>query len=204
MPDKITIQLGQVPYLRLRLAKWIVLVLLQGASALFFIGDVTTELLDAGFVTHTVLEGTATLALVCGVIFGSFEIWRLMRRANNADESLAQATASFSALVHERFKAWELSEAEVEVAMLLLKGFDISEIAQMRQTAAGTVRAQLSNIYQKSGQPGRGRFVSSFIDVLIETPVGSSTPGQRGNPGREDAGAVPAVSSGAKKGHMPE
>ena len=154
---------------RLRLAKWALLVLLQGATALFFVGDVSTDFMDAGFTTHTVMEGTATIALVFGVVLGGFEVYRISEVATEAGESLKRARAEFSDLVNQRFAQWSLTSAEAEIALLLLKGFDIAEIAELRLTAQGTVRAQLSHIYEKSGHPNRGRFVSSFLDVLIDT-----------------------------------
>lgn len=157
--------------IRIRLAKWVALVMLQGASAMFFIGDVWTEFMDAGFVAHTVLEGTATIALIFGVVLGGFEVYRISRIATEAGESLKRARAEFSDLIHQRFAQWSLTSAEAEIALLLLKGFDIAEIAEFRRTAQGTVRAQLSRIYEKSGHPSRGRFVSSFLDILIDTPA---------------------------------
>jgi DNA-binding NarL/FixJ family response regulator len=147
------------------------LVVLQGVAALFFISDMTTEVLRDGFVIHNALEACATLALIAGVLLGAYEIRDLLRRASEADATLAEATASFSDLVQQRFDEWDLTAAEREVALLVLKGFETAEIATLRQTAAGTVRAQVSRIYEKSGKTSRGQFVASFIDVLIENPV---------------------------------
>lgn len=155
--------------LRIRIAKWAAFVMLQGASATFFIGDVTTEIVDGGFTIHTVLEGTATIALILGVILGGLEVYRISQVATAAGESLKRARAEFSDLIRQRFTQWSLTSAEAEVALFLLKGFDVSEIAELRQTAHGTVRAQLSHIYEKSGHTSRGRFVSSFLDILIDT-----------------------------------
>lgn len=161
---------------RLRLANWSLLVLLQGISALFFIGDVSTEILYGGLVIHTVLEGVATLALVFGVGLGAVEVWKTARSATEAEESLRVARAAFSARVRDQFAAWALSPSEADVALLMLKGFDIAEIAEIRQTAQGTVRAQLSSIYRKSGHASRGRFVSAFLDVLIDRPDTADAP----------------------------
>jgi DNA-binding CsgD family transcriptional regulator len=74
-------------------------------------------------------------------------------------------------MIAERFSTWSLTAAEAEVALLTLKGFDAIEIAGFRNSAAGTVRAQLSGIYSKSGLHNRGQFVSSFIDDLLESPI---------------------------------
>lgn len=170
MPDDVTKALSHFKHKR-RLAIWVTLVILQGTSAAFFVGDVATDFLYSGLIAHTVIEGTATIALICGVVLGSFEIYRISQYATNADKAIQDMKASFSSLVLTRFQEWSLTSTESEVALLLLKGFDVAEIAELRNTATGTVRAQLSHIYGKSSHPNRGRFVSSFLDNLIETPV---------------------------------
>ena len=167
---------------KLRIAKWMALVVPQGISAAFYVGDVATEMLTVGFVAHTILEGLVTLALICGVVLGSLEIRRIVRRSHRSDKDLRRAVASFSSLVRKRFSEWSLTSAEQEVAMLLLKGFDIAEIAAFRKTAQGTVRAQLSRIYEKSGHTSCGGLVSSFLDVLIEMPVSATQGRDRANP----------------------
>ena len=159
------------PSNRRPIAKWATLVAVQSVSAVFFLGDVLVDLHGSGLDHHILFEALATLALICGVLAGSLELRKLLRRVDQADADLRDAVGTFSAMVQVRFQSWSLTPSEAEVAMLLLKGFDISEIAGLRQTAPGTVRAQLSSIYHKSGHSSRGRFVSSFLDALIDTPI---------------------------------
>ncbi|MCA0872879.1 helix-turn-helix transcriptional regulator [Seohaeicola saemankumensis] len=148
-----------------------VLVVLQGTSALFFLGDVTADFLALGFDPHTTYEGIATLALLCGVALGLVEMWRTANRMRRAENALKMASGAFADLLEDRFDMWRLTPAEAEVALLTLKGFDGPEIARLRGTADGTVRAQLGRIYAKSGCNGRGQFVSLFIDALLDDPV---------------------------------
>lgn len=170
MSDNVSKVFSNLQYRR-RLAIWVILVILQGTSAMFFVGDVTSDFLYGGFIAHTVIEAVATIALICGVVLGSLEVYRISQYATNADRAIQDMKASFSTLVLKRFQEWSLTSTESEVALLLLKGFEVAEIAELRNTAPGTVRAQLSHIYSKSCHPNRGRFVSSFLDNLIETPV---------------------------------
>lgn len=157
-------------------AVWLraLLVALQGLAAVFFVADMTTEVMRDGFVIHNALEAAATLALIAGVVLGVVEIRSLIHRAKAADTALARAVTSFSDLVRQRFDDWDLTTAEREVALLVLKGLETAEIADLRNTATGTVRAQVSRVYEKSGKSTRGQFVASFIDVLIEHPIAPS------------------------------
>jgi DNA-binding CsgD family transcriptional regulator len=79
------------------------------------------------------------------------------------------------AVIQAQFDQWGLSKAERDVAYLALKGLDVAEIATVRHAAAGTVRAQLSGIYGKSGVNGRAQFAAFFVEDLLsgglpETP----------------------------------
>ena len=57
--------------------------------------------------------------------------------------------------IDARFQTWKLSEAEREVALLLLKGLSLREIASLRETSERTVRQQSLAVYRKAGLAGR-------------------------------------------------
>lgn len=83
-----------------------------------------------------------------------------------------QATAGklmgeLSALIHQQFSAWQLSDAEKEVALLLLKGLSLEEIAAVRGRAEKTVRQQASSIYNKAGLGGRHALSAYFFEDLL-------------------------------------
>jgi DNA-binding CsgD family transcriptional regulator len=162
---------GQSIRVGYRLISLAILILLQAASATFFVGDVFADYLAIGMDAHTSYEALAVVALILGVLFGAAEMWRTVSRGVRAEYALKMARKVFSEMIEERFSAWSLTDAEAEVALLTLKGFDINEIGVFRNTADGTVRAQLARIYAKSGWHNRGQFVSSFIDDLMESPV---------------------------------
>lgn len=68
---------------------------------------------------------------------------------------------------------WSLSPSEKEVALLLLKGLSLKEIADIRKTAEKTVRAQSVAIYSKAGFAGRSELSAFFLEDLL-LPCGSS------------------------------
>ena len=51
--------------------------------------------------------------------------------------------------IDAQFSRWNLTEAEREVALLLLKGLSLKEIAAVRASTERTVRAQARSLYSK-------------------------------------------------------
>ena len=60
-----------------------------------------------------------------------------------------------------------MSAGESEVALFAIKGCSVSEIALLRNTATGTVRSQLSQIYAKAGVTSQSMLTSIFIEELL-------------------------------------
>lgn len=149
------------------LIKWSVFVACQAIGAAIFVWDVGAELLNRGLDTHTSLEGIATIAVLLGLCFATYELWRATHHVSRTEHELERARASFSQQIEDQFALWQLSPAEKDTALLILKGMENDEIATLRGVAAGTVRAQLASIYRKSDTHGRGAFVSQFLDHWV-------------------------------------
>ncbi len=73
--------------------------------------------------------------------------------------------------IDEQFKLWNFTEAEREVALLLLKGLSLKEIAQVRATSERTIRAQARALYAKAGLSGRAALSAFFLEDLL-APIG--------------------------------
>lgn len=154
-----------------RVALLAVVVVIQCAAVVFYIGDVVQEVRWTGPDLHTVLESLVTAALVLGTGLGIYEMRRTLARTRDAERALSAASGAFQAVVTERFGEWQLTRAERDVAMLVLKGVETADIAQFRGSAQGTVRAQLAQVYAKSGSSSRSQFVSQFVEDLLDGPV---------------------------------
>ena len=94
----------------------------------------------------------------------------LLAEARRREQSLAVARGALGAHVAERFRDWGLTAAESDVALFALKGCDAAEIARLRGAAAGTVRAQLSQVYAKAGVASQAALVSLFVEDLLDWP----------------------------------
>jgi DNA-binding CsgD family transcriptional regulator len=66
-----------------------------------------------------------------------------------------------------QFSRWNFTEAEREVALLLLKGLSLKEIAAVRNTSERTVRAQARSVYGKAGLSGRAALAAFFLEDLL-------------------------------------
>jgi len=140
---------------------------LQALCAMFFIGDSIEDLRVDELNLHNAFEAVVALALVIGIVFGAREMRRAVDRADRAEAAVTVASGALGEVIEEHFERWELTEAERNVALLAIKGFEIAEIAAYRHTASSTVRAQLTHVYAKAGVAGRSQLVSIFIDDLL-------------------------------------
>ncbi len=69
--------------------------------------------------------------------------------------------------IESQFTRWNLTEAEREVALLLLKGLSLKEIAAVRATTERTIRAQAQSVYSKAGLNGRASLSAFFLEDLL-------------------------------------
>lgn len=164
------------------------IVIVQAVAAVFFLGDAVLDIV-AGSQTdnafYHALELLVAVALVAGVVMGSLVLRRMIAEAKQRERAMALARGAMAELVDQRFAEWGLTAGEGEVALFALKGFDIAEIARLRGSAEGTVRAQLSRVYAKAGASGQamliGSFVDEFLDVVPRTDRGQEQEARSGN-----------------------
>lgn len=76
-------------------------------------------------------------------------------------------------LIDEQFSLWQLSNSEKDVALLLIKGLSMKEIAEIRSTQEKTVRQQATSIYRKSALSGRQELAAFFLEDILSSPINS-------------------------------
>ncbi|MGL4280484.1 MAG: helix-turn-helix transcriptional regulator [Albidovulum sp.] len=141
--------------------------LVQGVAAAFFVLDAWSDLSGGEGGQHTIVEAIIASGLVLGGLFGVRELSRSHVLLRSHETALAAASGALAEVIDAQFTEWRLTPAEREIGMLALKGFDIAEIAQLRGAAQGTVRAQMTSIYAKSGTSGRAQFAAYFVEDLL-------------------------------------
>lgn len=71
------------------------------------------------------------------------------------------------AKIDEQLEHWNLSLAEKEIALFLVKGMSLKEIAALRNTSEKTVRQQASQIYAKAQLENRAELAAFFLEDLL-------------------------------------
>lgn len=148
------------------------LFVLQGLCALFFVTEIVLTVIGARTVPiswhiRELLELGAVVGLVLGVILGGVALQQAVRARKDAEASLRGVQIAFRDHMEATFTQWALTPAERDVALFTIKGLSIQEIAALRNTSEGTVKAQSNAIYRKSGVSGRAQLLSLFLDTLL-------------------------------------
>ncbi|MFZ1662743.1 MAG: helix-turn-helix transcriptional regulator [Paracoccaceae bacterium] len=151
----------------------LVILLIQAICAFFFVSDILFSVLGIyahpiAWQTREFLEIGAAVGLILGVVLGGIALQRFARESWRAREKLRRASGAFMELLEERFADWGLTPAERDVALFAIKGMSTAEIAGLRNTSEGTVKAQTNAIYRKAGVSGRPQLLSLFIEDLMD------------------------------------
>lgn len=152
----------------------ITVVIVQFICAGLFLWNILSSVFGLGALSWQVseyIELATSFGLWLGVGFGTVILRRSLSRARFAETRLRAASAEFMELMHERFESWCLTPAEKDVALFAIKGLNTSEIAALRNTSEGTVKAQTNSIFRKAGVTGRPQLLSLFIDDLMDETV---------------------------------
>ncbi|PTX03793.1 helix-turn-helix transcriptional regulator [Pararhodobacter aggregans] len=151
----------------------VLLVALQAFSAGFFVFDAIEDIWADGsspLQAISLFQGVETAAalamLVAIVLEVRLVVW-LLRRQAGMERDLRLAGSAVQAVVDEHFAQWGLTGAEADVALFMVKGLSIAEIAAMRGSTEATVKSHLNAIYRKSGTTGRPDLLALILDSLM-------------------------------------
>lgn len=154
--------------------------------------DLAVDLLAGGTPEHVALEGSVMLLALAGTAMVVRDLLAVRARARTLTEDLSRARANADALaeqaarwraeaethvhglrvvIDDQFARWQLTPAEREVALLLLKGLSSKEIASVRDTSERTARQQATAVYRKAGLSGRAELAAWFLEDLL-APAG--------------------------------
>lgn len=128
----------------------------------YFYMDISTSWID-----HSNIEAAIVIALVMALIVIGKIFYDLLHEHIRAQEAVKTASGQLLTVIKTKCKEWKLTASEHEVALLLIKGFSIQEIADLRTTKPGTIKSQSNAIYRKAGVSGRNELVAYFVEDLL-------------------------------------
>jgi len=161
-------------------------VFLYSCFTLFFLVDLTGDLRDHLPVHHIWHEVIMFLMAAGGLIWQILHIRKKNQTIFNIQNELLETKKSYlewkekskssaseiRTMIDQQFSLWQLSNSEKDVALLLIKGLSMKEIAEIRKTQEKTVRQQARTIYQKSGLSGRHELSAFFLEDILTQPQG--------------------------------
>lgn len=154
-----------------------VLVLIVGLVGV----DLATDAWAGARWLHWMLELLVALLSAAGAVVLWMRMLAARRAATGLSRDLAASRADaerwrreaedalrgLGAAIDRQFDHWKLSAAEREIALLLLKGLSLRDVAGARQTSERTVRQQALGIYRKAGLAGRAELSAFFLEDLL-------------------------------------
>ncbi|MFY0632827.1 MAG: hypothetical protein JXQ91_03385 [Vannielia sp.] len=146
---------------------------LQALGALFFVGDLWSEILGLRtapipYEWQEMIQLMASVGLVIGLVVSALFLRRSQRRVSELNRQVDVASGNFSQHLQQLFNQWDLSDSERSVAVYAMKGFSNAEIASLRGTSASTVKSQMNAVYRKTGYTTRGQLISCLVEELFE------------------------------------
>jgi DNA-binding NarL/FixJ family response regulator len=150
----------------------------MGIISLWGIFDVYLDLND--FIHYVFEVGFVVFALLSGsYMWISFrksqkELKEANREIHEHKEELKEwarkhedLVSHFREEVIRQLKNWKLSNAEIHVALLLLRGYSHRQVSAMLSKSERTVRNQSIEIYRKMGMTGRNELAAYFLEELL-------------------------------------
>jgi len=155
-----------------RAGAYLALLVAQAICALLFSSDLLLSVIGVypvplAWSTREMMEVGALIGLLLGLVFGAILVWRAFGDLRRAEARLERASGAFIDLLNTRFDEWGLTAAERDVALFAIKGLTVQDIARLRETSEGTVKAQTAAIYRKASVSGRPQLLSLFIEDMM-------------------------------------
>jgi len=147
--------------------------LIAALVAIDVIGDWTAGTSSAHLAVEVLVIVVATIAVALLVVRGrrrmrelSTDLEATRARAEQYRADAREALRGLGEAIEDQLRRWELTDAERDVALLLLKGMSLKDIAAARGTSERTVRQQAQAVYRKAGLSGRSELSAFFLDDL--------------------------------------
>lgn len=160
-------------------SQYLPVIVLAGAM-LFFAYDIAVDLITGlDGLLHISIESVVFVAISMSLAREVQHVRTLALEVDTEKSKNARLAGEMLAVMHGKFEQWGLSGSESEIALLLIKGLSMKEIAEARGVKEKTVRSQAATIYAKSAQAGRHELAAYFLEDLLGGLPASSASSSR-------------------------
>jgi DNA-binding CsgD family transcriptional regulator len=147
------------------------------ASLIFFGLDISLDLIFyLGFgephvgmpVAHLMFETLAFFSLLYAIRLQQVHQQLIKERKVEAENKASIYESGTDYLLVQRFEELNLTEAEREIAIFIMKGMSPGEIAELRGTVVGTVKTQTTSVFKKMQVKSRAELLSQLIHDVMD------------------------------------
>lgn len=149
--------------------------------AILAAGDLALDLSSGTTFSHVLIMSVLTVIATFGAVYSSNALriaWReeqdRRRRLEGERVKISEWHAeerelllSLNRAINRQFDKWRFSPTEKDIAMRLLKGLSLREIAHLRGSTSGTIKQQAHVLYHKAGLKGRAELSAFFLGGLL-------------------------------------
>jgi DNA-binding NarL/FixJ family response regulator len=116
---------------------------------------------------HFVLEILAVAGVVIASSMAISFYFNIRKSVKQLFSLTAAMRSGFDNVINEKFTIWKLTKIEQDIALLAIRGSSINEIAELRGSKEGTIKAHLHGIYTKAGVKTRPELMSLIMDEML-------------------------------------
>jgi DNA-binding NarL/FixJ family response regulator len=149
-----------------------------------FVVDIFFDLNEKVAFEHVLHEFLLLTLSLSAAIYQTILLSRQKKKIVEVQEQLVETTNSYLSwkaksrhsaqqirqAIDLQFDEWGLSPSEKDVALFLVKGLSMKEIANIRETQDKTVRQQATQIYKKADVGGRQELAAFFLEDIVASP----------------------------------
>ena len=162
------------------------IILTLNFSLIFFllVYDVVEDLFSGTSTTHVIVETLVLFLSIIGIVVmwakylttrKNFKELELDLKQVKLDLSLYKSetkalTEGLSQKIDDQLQKWQLTNAEKDIVLLILKGLNNRDISELRNTKEQTIRQQITIIFQKTNLKSRLELSTFFLEDLLLSP----------------------------------
>jgi len=137
-------------------------------SGIFFSQDIYVDIFVEGKdLAHITVEGSIFLAVLLALAIEVNQVIALHTSITLSQQEIRRLKSHLAQVMADEFDRWKLTATEKEIAILLIKGLSMREIADARQVKEKSVRQQAAGLYPKAGVTNRNELAAHFIEDLL-------------------------------------